>query len=164
MDYWRGIASFPAYSISIEGIVRKDATDQLMAKFVNNRGIVIVCLSQEGIQYTRSVALLMVNTFLPKPKLKPFNTPIHFDGNRENNHIDNLTLRPRWFAVKYYQQFSDKYRRGFKTPIEEISTGKVFKNSWEVATTFGLLERDVVEAISNQSFVWPTQQLFRLAQ
>lgn len=164
MEHWRGIPSFPAYSISVESDIRKDSTDRLMAKHINNRGIVIVCLSQNGIQYTRSVDLLMVTTFLPKPKFKTFNTPIHLDGDRENNHLDNLTLRPRWFAVKYHQQFSDKYRRGFRIPIEEINTGKVFKSSWEVATTFGLLENDIVMAIANRGFVFPTQQQFRIAE
>lgn len=162
MECWRGISLFPAYSISTHGRVRRNDNDQVLARLINQRGFVTVGLSRNGIQYKRSLPILMVNTFLPKPKQETFDTPIHLDGDRLNNHINNLTLTPRWHAIKYYQQFFNRKHQGLNAPIEELDTERIFNNSWEAATTFGLLEMNVIIGVLNNSFVPPTLQRFRI--
>lgn len=163
MEYWLEIPSFPGYSVSDFGRVRNDVTDRLLALRVNQRGIVYAGLSRGRLQHKRSVSVLVTSAFLPKPKLEAFDTPINLDGDRLNNHIDNLTLRPKWFAVKYFQQFYGD-PRGFKRPIEEINTKEYFKTSWEAAIKYGLLDHDILMSVVNCSHVWPTYQTFQVVE
>lgn len=161
MEHWREIPSFPGYSVSDEGRVRNDDSGRIIAIRVNNRGIAYVGLNSNGHQHKRTIARLVVEAFMEPPKLEAFDTPINLDGDRRNNHICNLTLRPRWFAIRYYQQFSWP-RRGFNCPIEEVKTGEQFKTSWEAATKYGLLDREILLATLNRTYVWPTFQIFRV--
>lgn len=161
MEEWRAIPSFPGYSVSTCGRVRNDKTGRVLALMRNSHGIVYVGLSKNRLQHKRSLDILVIEAFLPAPKLEAFDTPIHLDGDRTNNHIDNLTLRPRWFAVKYAQQFLT-YPRGISRPIMEVNTGEHFKTSWEAATKYGLLDREILVATLNRTYVWPTFQVFQV--
>lgn len=158
---WREIPDFPGYSVSNMGRIRNDRTDRIMALQINQHGIVHVGLFRDGKQHKRGVALLVCEAFLPPPSPPTFDTPIHLDGDLTNNHIDNLMWRPRWFAVKYHKQFDSREPMGFSGPIQDKRTGQVFRNSWEAATTFGLLDREIFLATLNRTYVWPTYQEFR---
>jgi len=160
MAVWRGIEPFPGYSVSDEGNVRNDATDRLLRRPINEHGIVYVGISRDNRQYKRSVASLVTQAFLPRPKLDAFNTPIHLNGDKTDVRLDNLDLRPLWFARAYHQQFHQP-RRGFLRPVVEIKTGEVFKNSWEAAIKFGLLDREILIAMLNGMYVYPTLQVFK---
>lgn len=157
---WKEIRDFPGYSVSSMGKVRNDSTDRIMALQINQHGVVHVGLFKEGRQYKRGVALLVCQAFLPPPIPPTFDTPIHLDGDPTNNRIDNLMWRPRWFAVKYHQQFENP-TVSFSGPIQDKRTGEVFNNSWHAATTFGLLEKEIFLATLNRTYVWPTYQEFR---
>lgn len=161
MEVWRGIPSFPGSSVSSEGRVRNDKTNQIRVLLVNPHGIVHVGLYRDGVQHRRSVAVLVADAFVPKPKLAVFNTPIHLNGDRTDVRADNLELRPLWFARKYHHQFSQP-RRGLNKPIEDTATGERFKTSWEAAITFGLLDREILLAVYNRTYVFPTLQIFAL--
>ena len=116
-----------------------------------------------GIQFKRGVALLVAKAFLEPPALETFDTPINLDGDRYNNCVENLTWRPRWFAVKYHQQF-DGHTPKFNCQIQEIHTGFRFANSMVAATMFGLLDEEIYQATLNRTYVWPTYQEFRVVQ
>lgn len=161
MECWRGIETFPGYSVSSEGRIRNDVTDQIKIRSVNPHGVVYVGISRDGRQYKRSVAVFVTQAFLPRPKLEVFNTPIHLNGDKTDVRADNLTLRPLWFAREYHKQF-DKPRRGYNMPIMEVQTGEVFKNSWEAATKYGLLDREILIAMLNGAYVYPTLQIFKI--
>lgn len=160
MPEWVEIEEFPDYSVSDEGMVRNDRFGRLMHLTINQQGVVKVGLSRGNEQFTRSVALLVAKAFLPTPANLNFNTPINLDGDRTNNAVDNLMWRPRWFAIKYHSQFK-KQHLSFNVPIMDISTGERFKNSFEAAVQFGLLEEDVALAIINRTYVFPTYQEFK---
>ncbi len=161
MENWHAIPSFSGYSVSDNGRVRSDHTGRIITLVLNNRGIVMVGLYKNGLQYKRSVSVLVIETFMEKPTLDAFDTPINLDGDRTNNCIDNLTWRPRWFAIKYFQQFR-RPPEGFAKPIIETKTGEYFKTSWEAATKYGLLDREILLAVLNRTYVWPTFQIFRV--
>jgi hypothetical protein len=160
MEDWRGIPSFPGYSVSHTGRVRNDDTGRMMSVGRNQFGIAMVGLTRNGIQHRRSVAVLVASTFLPT--MNPsFDTPINLDGDRGNNHVLNLDWRPRWFAVKYFQQFHEE-PQGYDVPIEEITTGETFPNTWIAAIRYGLLEMEIVFGMMKNTPVFPTYQLFRV--
>lgn len=158
---WREIEDFPGYSVNKFGDVRNDDTGRLLALQRNQHGIINVGLVRGGLQYKRSVALLVCRAWL-EDALEAFDTPIHLDGDSSNNHIDNLMWRPRWFAVKYQRQFSDPNIPHIREQIQDTTTGYRYNNSMEAATTFGLLDKEIRESIIQRTYVWPTYQRFRV--
>ena len=160
---WEIIPEFPGYSVSREGRVRNDDTGRILALTKNQHGLIQVGLMRDCNQYKRGVALLVANAFLPPSTIEAFNTPINLDGDRTNNRVENLMWRPRWFAILYHRQFHNDLR-GFREPIMEVRTKQRFPNSWEAAITFGLLDREILIATLNRTYVWPTYQEFRLVE
>lgn len=158
---WREIEDFSSYSVSNEGRVRNDNTGRIMALTLNQHGITQVGLMRGGVQYKRGVALLVANAFLDPPMPTTFDTPINLDGDRLNNHMENLMWRPRWFAIMYHRQFYNG-KLGFREPVMEINSGEEFPNSFAAATKYGLLDREIMLAALNRTYVWPTYQEFRL--
>jgi hypothetical protein len=163
MTEWREIVEFPGYSVSNTGFVRNDVTDRIMRQTPNTHGIPIVGLVKLGEQQKRSVSVLVADAFVTTARSLKFNTPVHLDGDKFNNHMDNLVWRPRWFALQYRQQFAPgAIRQGFNRKIQEIKSGEIFETSWHAVVKYGLLERDIVISILNQTYVPPTYQTFRL--
>lgn len=158
---WEPIPEFPGYSVSYAGAVRNDETDRILSPTINQNNVLQVGLVKEGTQYKRGVALLVARAFLPPPFPEAFNTPINLDGDRTNNHVDNLMWRPRWFAIQYHRQFYNG-KRGFREPVVETNTGERFPSSWEAAIKYGLLDREIMIATLNMTYVWPTYQEFRV--
>lgn len=164
---WCEIEDFPGYSISNHGFVRSDRFDRLVARRVNNRGLVYVGLSRDSEQVNVSVARLVACGFLPPPRNEAFDTPINLDGDRINNRVENLMWRPRWFAIKYYQQFSRPWANA-DDPVQELETEEEFERSMLAAIRYGLLALDVSVLAWNYTFhgntwdrIWPTGQQFR---
>jgi hypothetical protein len=158
---WREIESFPGYSVSETGFVRNDNTDRVLTRLVNQRGIVYVGLLCRGVQYKRSISVLVADAFLKVKPGKAFDTPINLDGDRHNNDVNNLTWRPLWFARKYNNQFKNE-RLSFFGPLEEMDSEEQFESSWTAATKYGLLDLEVRLATRNRAHVWPTHQHFRM--
>src|SRR3954470_21438611 len=104
IEQWHEIEDFFGYSVSDHGRIRTDKFGRLLALSQTQWGLVQVGLMRDGVQCHRSVPLLVAKTFLPYVG-GAFDTPINLDGNRWNNHVENLAWRPRWFAVKYNRQF-----------------------------------------------------------
>lgn len=160
MEEWSLIREFPGYSVSDCGRVRNDEQNRMMAICFNLGGTAHVGLTKNKKQHKRSVALLVARAFLRPAEDPRFDTPIHLDGDSRNNHAENLMWRPRWYAIRYQHQFT-MAPQGFSVPIFETHTGEKFENSWEAATKYGLIDRDIMLAVINKTFVWPTYQFFK---
>lgn len=160
-EEWRHIPDFPNYCVSNWGRVRNEDSGRVLALMRNQHGVCNVGMMRKGVQYKRSVTLLVASVFLDPHPLEAFDTPINLDGNRENNMVHNLEWRPRWFAAKYHAQFKNKNLRTIFTPIVEVKTGERFENSFEAAVKYGLLDTEIALAILNNTYVWPTYQVFR---
>lgn len=160
MDEWRQVNAFPNYSVSDAGSVMNEKTGRVMKVLSNRTGSTYVGLIRNGQQYNRSVPLIVAQAFVMSARKLSFDTPINLDGDRFNNRADNLVWRPRWFAVKYFDQFKND-TAGFPGPIEEMQTHEQFKSSWDAAVKFGLLNVEVILAIVNETQVWPTYQWFQ---
>lgn len=159
MERWEPIDLFPGYSVSSYGRIRADKSGRILALNTNQYGVLQVGMMRDREQRHRSVPLLVANAFLPSPG-EAFDTPINLDGDRSNNHVDNLAWRPRWFAIKYNQQFKHPYPNRINAPIIDLKTQEISVNSLECAKRYGLLEEDVVLSILNRTYVWPTYQEF----
>lgn len=165
MDVWTEIPGFPGYAVSNRGLVCNDKTGRILMQSHNQHGVVHVGLFMDGRQHKRSVAVLVANAFLPPPPSPRFNTPIHLNGNRDHNFVENLAWRPRPFAIEYGKQFKRTYRNRIYVPIENVDTGAVYEDSFEAACKEGLLERGVVMSVLNaDDRVFPTGDQFRIAQ
>jgi hypothetical protein len=162
-EEWKPIETFPGYSVSSWGRIRTDKTGRILSLTPNQFGVMQVGMMRDGIQHHRSVPLLVAKAFLPREP-GAFDTPINLDGNRYNNQIDNLVWRPRWFAIKYNQQFRYAYDRPIYMKIIDLKTGEVSNNSLDCAKRYGLLEQDLVLSILNRTYVWPTYQEFGILE
>lgn len=163
MDEWKLIPEFPGYLVSRDGRVRNQDSGRILVLTSNQNNVTQVGLMKNSVQHKRGVALLVADAFLPRPDHEAFNTPINLDGDRGNNHVDNLMWRPRWFAIQYHRQFHNG-KRGFNKPVIDVETGERFNTSWEAATKFGLLDREIMIATLNRTYVWPTYQKFRVIE
>jgi NUMOD4 motif len=163
MEEWKTIEHFPEYSVSNYGQVRTNKSGRILQLNINQYGLLQVGLMKDGVQRHRSVPLLVAKAFLPELP-GPFDTPINLDGDRFNNHVDNLLWRPRWFAIRYNQQFRYPYDSPILSPIIDLVTGDISENSFECAKKYGLLERDVVLSIASRTYVWPTYQQFGILE
>jgi len=162
-ENWKTIEMFPEYSVSDRGRIRSDKSGRILSLNVNQYGVVQVGLMHDGVQYHRSVPLLVAKAFLPR-EAEPFDTPINLDGDRHNNQVENLMWRPRWFAIRYNQQFRHPYENPISSRIIDLATNEVSENSIECAQRYGLLEQDLVLSILNRTYVWPTYQRFGLVE
>ena len=160
-EHWVEIENFENYDVSDHGRIRSNITDKILITYENQSGLVQVGLMRNGYQKHRSVPLIVAKAFIPQPS-GPFDTPINLDGDRHNNHINNLMWRPRWFAVKYNQQFREGYENSIESPLEDLKTGEITDNSIECAKRYGLLEQEIVLSVLNNTYVWPTYQKFRV--
>lgn len=154
---WMDIEGFPKYSINNFGDVWSEFTGRLLAIRVNQYGVPFVGLTQGHRQYQRSLALLVAQAFIPNSS-EIWDTPINLDGDRFNCVIENLMWRPRWFAIRYNQQFKHPYERPINAPLRAFGSDEVYEDSFDAAKAYGLLERDVVLSVENSTLTWPTDQ------
>lgn len=162
-EEWKIIPNFPDYSVSNYGRVRTDKSGRILRCNPNQYGLLQVGLMHEGVQYHRSVPLLVAKAFVPEPP-GPFDTPINRDGDRHNNHVSNLMWRPRWYARKYNQQFRYPYPNPINELIMDLDTHEISENSFECAMRYGLLEEDVVDSITHRTYTRITFQRFGVVE
>lgn len=156
-ELFREIRDFPGYRVSTLGRIENENTGRIMRINRNGRGIPIVGLMFGGVQYKRSVPLLVATAFLESPVHESFDSVIHLDADRTNCNVANLMWRPHWFVVRYHQQFKDPERMRFLTEVYCPETGEYFRDSTHMAMTYGLLDRDIVAAHVNGDLIWPTK-------
>lgn len=163
IDQWIEAQGFPGYSINPLGQVRKDLDGRILYTRINQYGVPYVGLMRNCRQCIRSLPRLVALTYLPSPS-EIFDTPINLDGDRTNCAVDNLMWRPRWYAIRYVNQFTtEPYLYPINVPVRAIETEEIFPNSITAACRYGLLEREVVLSIRKRTPTWPTYQTFELA-
>jgi NUMOD4 motif len=162
-ERWNDLVEFPSYSVSDHGRVLNTRTGFYIKPTKNTRGLAIVGLMKSGIQHKRSLGLLVADAFLSRLDNPAFDTPINLDGDRMNNHYTNLMWRPLWFARKYSQQFTDGHPT-FDQPIEDVETREIYPTSMHASVANGVLDLEVYVSMINNTYVWPTGQVFRVVE
>ena len=159
---WAELEGFPDYAINELGEIGNMKTGMPRKLSINQQGIPMVSLyAENGRPYTRSVAVLVANAFIPEER-PHFDTPIHLDGDRLNCRVDNLAWRPRWFAIKYHKQFRYEDFYNIQVHLVELETGQHYESVKDACTTNGLYFQDVIKSYVEGTFVFPTEQEFRL--
>lgn len=161
-EEWVAVEGFPGYSVNTLGQVRKDSTGRVLQPRINQYGVPYVGLMRNWRQCIRSLPRLVATAFVPQPN-DVFDTPINLNGDRTDCRVENLMWRPRWYAVYYNNQFHDRYENPIDVTIRDVDTDDEYPNSLAAACVNGLLERDVVLSILNQTLTWPTYQQFMIA-
>jgi len=161
-EVWAQLDEFEDYSISNLGRVRNDIRDSLVALSLTQQGAVKVGLMKGGRQHTRSVKVLVAETFVPRDN-PLFNSPINLDCNPRNNQVGNIVWRPRWFAWRYTQQLVNVKRYRGVGPVVNVKTGAMYADVVEAAMTNGLLFSEVELSVVNQIPVFPSWHLYAWA-
>ena len=109
MEIWKDVPGYVGlYQISNYGRVKSVFRNEICGNMNRKRNEKIlkpslrkryyfVSLSKNGIKYNAVIHRLVAAAFIPNPENKPCID--HIDGNRTNNHADNL----RWVTVKENQ-------------------------------------------------------------
>lgn len=157
---WAPILDFENYSVSTNGEVVNNDTNTPISISYNREGVPKVTLiGTDHRKYCRSLSLLVARAFIHGVP-SHFDSSINLDGDRTNNHISNLALRPRWFAIMYNKQFKPGYQMSCKDPLRDCETGDEYPNSMAVATTFGVLDKDIFISVLNRTFLFPANRMF----
>ena len=162
MEEWVSLEDlgFLNYSISSWGRVRNTKTGRYMRTTLNTTGFEKVGLMRGTDRVTLSITPLVAQHFLPRHDVPDlFTTPIHLDGNKQHNYVENLAWRPLWFAVKYHQQFKDQ-SNWIRVPIIDVDTEEIYEDAREAVIRNGILAKDIFFSITNGSSCFPTRQVF----
>lgn len=154
-DEWMQLDEYPGYSISVSGLVRNDMTDRILKRTILQNGAPVVGVRADGRQYLRQVSTLMAMTWLEPSPYKNFTTPTHLDGDRSNCHMDNLVLRPRWFAIQYHKECHEPKFPNWNGPFRILEMNEVFDNPWECSRAYGFLQGDIMLAVLNDKLLFP---------
>lgn len=158
-ELWLPLEEFPPYQVSNLGQVRSGKTGRILQPSWVNRTTLKVSLIQDGVVRTKSVKALVAEMFLDG-RSEMFNTAITLDGDPSNLNVDNLAWRPRWFAVRYAQQFDVRSPYKNVGPVRDIATGEVFRTIGELGALYGLLFHDIWTSMHYRVAVFPTGQFF----
>lgn len=157
------IEGFWDYSISPEGEVINNKTDRIMTLSPTENGDLTVGLIKDGIQYRRSVKVLVARAFV-EGETEIFDTPIQLDGNKNNLRADNIVWRPRWFAWRYTRQFEEPHPYWYNSgPVVDIMNRLRYRSVFSASTINGVLCEDVYRSTINEQRVFPTGQIFVFA-
>lgn len=159
-EEWSKIPGFSLYSVSSYGRIRNDVSDRILELNQNQTGVLHVGLWRNDKQHHRSVPLMVARAFVEKP-YPQFDTPINLNGDRTDCRVENLAWRPRWFAVKYNQQFLVNRDPVIPNRIRNTKTGEISDNSWDCAIRYGLIEEDLAMSIFNNTYTWPLYVMFK---
>lgn len=162
---WLAIEAVPpGYEANRAGEVRNARSRRIIKPAMNQTGNVYIGLMGARRQVKLSLPKLIADMFLPRPVgfFDVFNTPINLDGDKWNCSVGNLAWRPRWFAMEYTHQFVHPFPHPINRRMRPVGTDMVFDNSFEAATFYGLLERNLIEAIHQGRSVWPTNLIFEI--
>ena len=158
-EEWVRLDEFPMYAISSLGQIVNQDTGKVLKTSSTRAGATKVGLVVGGVQYARSVKVLVAQAFVPGSSAL-FDTPINLDGDPTNNTALNLAWRPRWFAWKYTHQFTEISVFQGRGPLYDVDTQHRYIDIVECSLTHGLLFRDVRSGIVSKQKIFPTWQLF----
>lgn len=145
---WSPVVGFENYEVSFEGEVRnikrgthlkawqKKPSDQAKIQFF-----------QDGKYYTRSLAKVVAEAWVPFRLYESCDTPINLNGDRLDCRAVNLTWRPLWYARKFHHQRLYPLYLNWDRRFYCEDTNEVFDNPYHCGSVHGLLEEDIFDSL-----------------
>lgn len=162
---WAILPAFPEYAVSNHGEIQNIHWRRMLKPQTTRSGHARIGLMDEsGRQRQLSIGRLVADAFLPPHDNPHFSTPIHRDGDRMNCHVSNLMWRPRWFAIKYHQQFEYVEFHSAEPLLHLIQTDEEFHSFWKPSIKYGLVYVDIIKSAVEAEIgthVFPTGHRFR---
>lgn len=146
MEIWKPIGSIPRYEASSEGRIKNSKTGRIMKTAFNSRGYEQVCLRDNKRQVTKRVHRLVAEAFHDGNNELDVN---HIDGNKRNNHADNLEFCTRQDNVQH------AFDNGLKKPsrmvrVRVIETGQVYDSIRECGRATGCDQSMICQYLSGK--------------
>lgn len=95
MENWTLITNYPNYAVSKDGQIKSMRFNRILKPSYSDSGYAYVNLSNEGLLKSTAIHKIVIEHF---KGAKPAENCVvdHKDGNKKNNHIDNL----EWVSIK----------------------------------------------------------------
>ena len=159
MESWKVIPGFPKYVINPEGVIKHRKRNTVLKTRQNKQMFKMVTLMEDDTtQRTRSVALLVAQTYLPRPRNETYNSIIHLDNDRGNCDANNLMWRPRWYALLYRRMFEEQ---PVLTSVIIEETGEIFGTLREACEKYGLYDKYTYISMRNKEPCFHYHYLFK---
>ena len=143
-EVWKDVDESPLYSISNTGFIKNKRTGRILSPFMDKDGYFRVHLNTD--RCVRPIHRLVAKAFIPNPENKPHVN--HKDGNKQNNHVDNL----EWCTALENNTHALKTGlRNISRPVKIIETGETFNSIRECANTLGAKPQNVQAAANHSS-------------
>ena len=135
MEQWRIIRDRPKYEVCNDGRVRNRKTGRVLSPdMYKNKGYEFVGLCGDNDRKMRFVHRLVAEAFIENddPSKNEVN---HIDGNKRNNHVDNLEWVTRSENMIHAYNNNLKRPSGPYTirPIRIVETGEIFDDCHDCA-------------------------------
>lgn len=160
---WKPIGDYEdLYLISDYGEINSLRSRKLLSTKSLSSGYPCVSLCRGGGQKTFRVHRLVAKAFLPNPK--GYNVVNHKDGNKLNNHVDNL----EWCDTDWNNQHSiETGLKGYKaSPVSQYSKEGVwvadFDSQQQAEDKTGICRKQINNCIKDKQksahgYVWKTK-------
>lgn len=154
------------YEINQSGDVRNILRQRSLSHQVNMAGTRNVGLKDDDhSRVTYSVAKLVLLGHIGESSDPRKKYIIHKDGDRNNVRLSNLKWATKSAVIHYMKSYTQALENSQYTdvPIEELTTGQVFRNSLEAAVATGVAPTDIYHlavgynGIPNQGLVFVTK-------
>ena len=158
METWRDIKDFPGYQVSNYGKIRsfinfkgRLVEEPHMVKWLFNSktGYVFIHLSRDGKPYNRYVHRLVADAFCDN---NHYGMEInHIDGNKLNNHCDNLEWCTRSENIKHAFDTGLKVAsKANSIPIRVVETGEVFDSIKDCSRVVGPSKSKISQCLNSK--------------
>lgn len=130
-EVWVEIKDYPNYAVSNYGRVFNIQRETFLTPRPNDEGYLRVTLSVEGQPKDFYVSRLVASAFILG--YDSYVQVVNYDGDKENNRLDNLRLRKREPSGNSFR--SSRGRSGQKVRI--VETGAVYRTARDAADYIG---------------------------
>ena len=161
---WAEIEEFPNYEISNWGLIYNKRRKSVMQSSLTTHGHVKISLVNWTGRYTRSVALLVAEAFVPSPD-SLCDTVVILDGVLTNVMAENLVWRPQWYAWKYVRQFKVIQPIHYHNlQVDNVQTGASYPSIIDAARKEGLLFDDIWRSTYTGLRTYPNNYTFIITE
>lgn len=151
---WREVLCHPNYSVSTDGKVRNNKTGRILKQFLGGTGRNYLCVSLNGKK--RGVHTLVAEAFLPHEDYQTY--VVHKDGDRKNNHVDNLmwktdhyNVHPDYIRVEKYTKA--QFRRAFEIACDLLCGAYLYGIDTDKLFSLVMDKYEVVSMLEYQEFI-----------